>query len=204
VISTLSAKAETLEKEKRMKPRVYLLIGLVVAALLVFASMALAGDEGAPHEQDGTTLADTVREATAGYQTVEAAQAAGYGLFMGCVSGQQEGAMGLHYANGDLVGDGLLDAMAPEAIIYEPRKNGAPKIVGVEYIVIAEAWHANNEMPPTLNGHVLHYVGSPNRYGMPAFYELHVWAWKDNPNGTFADWNPKVSCDTYTGEAQAH
>jgi hypothetical protein len=112
--------------------------------------------------------------------------------------------MGLHYANGDLVGDGMLDAMAPEAIIYEPTKNGAPKIAGVEYIVIAEAWHANNEMPPILMGHVFHYVGSPNRYGMPAFYELHVWAWKDNPNGTFSDWNPKVSCDAYGAEPEAH
>ena len=27
------------------------------------------------------------------------------------------------------------------------------------------------------------------------FYELHVWAWKQNPTGAFADNNPKVSCD---------
>jgi hypothetical protein len=187
-----------------MKRRIYVLIGLIVPALLVFASMALAGNDDAPHAQGSATLIETVREATAAYQTVEAAQAAGYGLFMGCVSGQQEGAMGLHYANGDLVGDGALDAMKPEAIMYEPRKNGATEILGVEYIVIAEAWHATNEMPPTLMGHVFHYVGSPNRYGLPAFYELHVWAWKNNPNGTFSDWNPKVSCDAYTGEAGAH
>jgi hypothetical protein len=50
-------------------------------------------------------------------------------------------------------------------------------------------------------GQHFHYVGSPNRYGLPAFYELHVWAWRDNPNGTFADWNPKVSCADVEGEA---
>jgi hypothetical protein len=46
-------------------------------------------------------------------------------------------------------------------------------------------------------GQVFHYTASPNRYGIPAFYALHVWAWKENPNGTFADWNPKVSCRDY-------
>jgi hypothetical protein len=166
--------------------------------LLVVTAVALAGFDVQAQEHEGAgTLIDVVRQATEGFKEVAAAQAAGYGLFMGCVSGQQEGAMGLHYANGDLVGDGALDAMHPEAIIYEPRRNGAPQIVGVEYIVIAEQWHANNPMPPTLLGHVFNYIGSPNRYGLPAFYELHVWAWKDNPNGTFADFNPKVACDSY-------
>jgi hypothetical protein len=41
--------------------------------------------------------------------------------------------------------------------------------------------------------------GSPNRYGLPAFYELHVWAWRENPNGSFVDWHPHVICDGYTG-----
>ena len=30
---------------------------------------------------------------------------------------------------------------------------------------------------------------------LPALYELHVWAWRENPNGTYVDWNPRVSCD---------
>jgi hypothetical protein len=42
-------------------------------------------------------------------------------------------------------------------------------------------------------------VGAPNRYGLPAFYELHVWAWKTNPSGMFADWNPRVSCEEFVG-----
>jgi hypothetical protein len=41
----------------------------------------------------------------------------------------------------------------------------------------------------------LNLVPEPNRYRLPAFYELHVWAWEDNPNGSFADWNTLVSCD---------
>jgi hypothetical protein len=38
---------------------------------------------------------------------------------------------------------------------------------------------------------------APNRYGIPAFYALHVWAWRHNPQGTFVDYNPRVSCDGY-------
>jgi hypothetical protein len=128
---------------------------------------------------------------------LDAAEAAGYGLFHGCVSGPQEGAMGIHFVNGDLVGDGEVDASQPEALIYEFR-NGHLRLVGVEYVVIAEAWDADHDTPPTLMGQVFHYVGAPNRYRIPAFYELHVWAWKKNPSGMFTDWNPKVSCEDYT------
>jgi hypothetical protein len=68
----------------------------------------------------------------------------------------------------------------------------------VEYVVDAAAWHAKNPTTtPSLLGQLFHYNGSPNRYGGPPFYELHVWAWKHNPNGMFTDWNPKVSCADY-------
>ena len=28
---------------------------------------------------------------------------------------------------------------------------------------------------------LLHFVDSPHRFGLPAHYELHVWAWRDDP-----------------------
>jgi hypothetical protein len=49
-------------------------------------------------------------------------------------------------------------------------------------------------------GQLLNYVGSPNRYGLPPFYELHVWAWRSNPKGVFVDWNPAVSCAGFEPE----
>ena len=49
--------------------------------------------------------------------------------------------------------------------------------------------------PPMLEGQLLHFVDSPNRFGLPAHNENHVWAWRDNPNGVFVDWNPHVSCE---------
>jgi len=54
--------------------------------------------------------------------------------------------------------------------------------------------------PNELENVVLNLVGEPNRYRLPAFYELHVWAWRDNPDGSFADWNPLVSCDSQQGD----
>jgi hypothetical protein len=37
-------------------------------------------------------------------------------------------------------------------------------------------------------------TGEANRYQIPAFYSLHVWLWQTNPSGTFAAFNPDVSC----------
>jgi len=144
-------------------------------------------------------IVQAVREGTAAYIDINAATADGYGLFLGCTSGNQEGAMGVHYANGALVGDGALDARRPEVLMYEPTHDGRMRLIGVEFVVIAEAWHATNPAPPVLEGQLFHFNGSPNRYGLPPFYALHVWAWKNNPNGTFADWNPLVECDHYSG-----
>jgi hypothetical protein len=173
---------------------------------VVVAGLAcLLGSSAEPVRADGpqhkaaTGLVQAVRNATADFRDVANALAAGYASGGTCVSGPQEGAMGIHYPNAALVPDGALDAARPELLIYEQRA-GRLRLVGVEYIVIAADWHATHTDPPMLMGQHFHYVGSPNRYALPAFYELHVWAWKDNPNGMFADWNPKVSCEEYEGE----
>lgn len=178
-----------------MKRKLILTAGLVIVSIFAFATVALA--LVARQDETEERLVDVVRQATEPYHDVAAAEEAGYGLFHGCVSSPQEGAMGVHMVNGDLVGDGELDPAQPEALLYE-FKNGRMQLVGVEYVVIADDWHATHEGPPVLSGQLLNYSSSPNRYGIPAFYELHVWAWKRNPLGTFTDWNPKVSCAQYT------
>ena len=139
-----------------------------------------------------------VRESTERFHDVSVAEAEGYALQFGCVSGSDYGAMGLHYVNGSLVGDGDLDATHPEIVIYEQTPGGRLRMTGADYLVIADAWHAKHgPAPPELGGQLLHLFETPNRFGLPAFYTLHVWAWKDNPNGTFVNWHPKVSCDSF-------
>ena len=110
--------------------------------------------------------------------------------------------MGVHFVNGDLVGDGAIDAERPEALMYEWR-NGRFRLVGVEYVVIADAWNAAHPAPPVLDGQLFTFTGAPNRYGIPAFYALHVWAWRDNPEGVFQDFNPAVSCAEFDGGGHA-
>jgi hypothetical protein len=135
-------------------------------------------------------LVQLVRQATRQFTDVQLAIAAGYEPGP-CVSGPNEGAMGIHYVNPAFLDDAAPVLEEPEALIYEQRPNGRLRLVGVEYITLAG--------PAALEGHLFNYVGSPNRYGLPEFYELHVWAWKENPKGTFADWNPRVSCDAFAG-----
>ena len=180
-----------------MNPKRTFSLGLLVAVLLGGFSIALAAG---PVPNSDSTLVETVRRATAGFKDFGAAEAAGYGLFHGCVSGPQQGAMGIHFVKGDLVGDGAIDAQQPEALIYEQRGDQL-RLVGVEYVVFADDWNAQHATPPVLMGQLFNLNGSPNRYDIPAFYELHVWAWENNPDGMFADWNPRVSCEEYSGDA---
>ena len=103
--------------------------------------------------------------------------------------------MGVHYVNGTLLNSGVINASQPQALIYEPLKNGKMKLVGVEFITFAAPWlAANNNTPPVLEGQVFQFVDSPNRFNIPAFFELHVWAWRDNPQGAYVDWNNDVTC----------
>ncbi len=183
-----------------MRSRPLLVIGLAGTLLATSAGTARSGDDD--RHRRATGLVREVRNATKDFHDVSAALAAGYGSAGSCVSGPEEGAMGIHFPNGALVMDGVLDAQRPEILVYE-QKGGRLRLVAVEFIVIAEAWHASNAAPPVLMGQHFHYVGSPNRYGLPAFYELHVWAWKDNPHGMFVDWNPAVSCEEFNPDAEA-
>jgi len=178
--------------------RVALLSSLAVAAPL-FASDDIAAHDSeqahAGHEHAAPAkLVQIVRDATRQFVDVNAA-AAYYGPAFGCVSGPDHGAMGVHYINGALVGDGEIDAYRPEALIYEPSSGGRMRLVGVEYIVDYTTWLATHDAPPMLEGQAFQIVGSPNRFGLPSFFELHVWAWRDNPNGAFVDWNNRVSCE---------
>ena len=88
-------------------------------------------------------------------------------------------------------------------MIYEPLPNGRVRLIGADYLVFQGRLGCDaTRRPPQLMGQLLHLFESPNRFGLPDFYTLHVWAWKDNPTGTFVNWHANVSCDAFNGKAQ--
>ena len=181
----------------------YSLAGLL-ALTSFWPSPALAQDHQSHgvHKNQPGDLVKLVRESTARFRDVAVAEAEEYHLQFGCVSGPDAGAMGLHYVNFPLVTDGELDAARPEIVIYEPTSNGRLRLIGADYLVFKADWEAKHpgEGSPQLMGQLLHLFESPNRFGLPDFYTLHVWAWKDNPTGTFVNWHSRVSCDGFSGQ----
>jgi hypothetical protein len=173
---------------ERFRISVFLILATACCVVTAFADQ---------HDSHASSpLVDIVREATAPFLDANVAMAFGYVPKPFCVTGPDQGAMGVHLVNGGLVADGQLDPAKPESLVYEPR-NGRLQLVAAEYIVLADAWHAQHPQPPTLFGQLLNYIAAPNRYGNPNFYEIHVWAWKENPFGVFVDWNPRASCADY-------
>ncbi|HKE45124.1 MAG TPA: hypothetical protein VKB41_11380 [Steroidobacteraceae bacterium] len=147
-------------------------------------------------------LVDKVRRATAKYRDINVMFAeGGWKAATPCVSGPNSGAMGVHFLKDGRVGDGILKPDEPEALIFQPMANGAMRLVGVEFIELKDVWDSignGGGKQPTLEGQLLNLVTEPNRYTLHAFYELHVWAWQDNPDGFFADWNSNVNCNKAT------
>jgi hypothetical protein len=171
------------------------LLSSLVTAPSLFAADSAATKHSAHAQVSPSTLVQLVKDGTAKYIDVNAATAAGYGPFLGCVAGTDHGAMGIHYVNPTLLSNLTLDPSQPQALIYEPS-NGKMTLVGVEFILDSASWlAANPNTSPVLDGQVFNFVGYPNRFSINSFFELHVWAWRDNPQGAFVDWNNSVSCE---------
>lgn len=156
---------------------------------------------------DQGELLKIVRDNTARFRNVEVAKGEQYGLLFGCVTGDDFGAMGLHFVkkafldHPPMLPDGTPDPTQPQIVIYEPVPGGGLKLIGADYLLFADAWDKDHPgVPPQLKGQAFHYFSSPNRFGLPPFYTLHVWAWKDNPLGAFVNWHPDVSCKPFNGQ----
>ena len=183
-----------------IRPSRSILLRLAATGSLVVAAPFVAAAHDSSREQAPDQLVRIVRDATRQFINVDVATTFGYGPFLGCVNGPDHGAMGIHYVNHALFVDGQLDATKPEALIYEPS-GGRLRLVGVEFLVLAEPWLASHGgAPPVLEGQVFNLVNSPNRFNLPAFFELHVWAWRNNPQGSFVDWNNHVTCEGQTSD----
>ena len=181
--------------------RLALVLGVALAAcqgdskpteLSIAPSFVRSASETTPIT-DEKQLAE-LRQVTARFHTLEAAKEAGYSTqITPCWAHHSAGGMGYHFGNTALF-DANVDLLQPETVIYEPQAGGHMKFVGMEYIVPLAAWEAAN-----------HNLNDPNdvpqllgqkftRHSFLPIFKLHIWLWQYNPSGTFADWNPKVSC----------
>jgi hypothetical protein len=154
------------------------------AAPAAVAAPAAAHDMGHTMREDDRAAAML---ATAGFQDVATAEAAGYASSLdtlGCFQDPARGGMGLHFINQSLL-DANLDITKPEALVYELDAAGhITGLVAHEYIVPVDAW--TSRRPPRLFGMDLH------KHPTLPLWVLHTWLWKDNPTGVFSDWNPAV------------
>ena len=136
----------------------------------------------------GKADAAAVRQATNKYHDIDAAFADGYVLFYRCTEQPGVGTMGQHLVKMSLVADPDIDALHPEVLVYEPKRNGGMKLVAVEYVTL------DTSVQRSVLGQPLLFKEAGNRYGLPDFYERHAWIWQGNPRGMFDDWNPSITC----------
>jgi hypothetical protein len=183
LISIETSSQETGVSEKNTATTVWWLTRLAVLSAAAIGAAA-AADGGR------NSLVDHVRAANERFQDVGIALMEGYAPIP-CASGVDGGAMGVHYVNAKLIGD-MVDIKQPQAVMYEPTPDGRLQLIAVEYIT--------TKGPAALDNQLFNFNGAPNRYGLPPFYELHVWAWKMNPRGAFADMNPTVSCEHHAAK----
>src|SRR3954454_20351966 len=162
-----------------------------IALALVFATAALAIPLtliSLASASDAHSLTTVAAAATARFHDLGAAQDAAWaGLVkntagLTCIEDPPAGGgMGVHWANGSLLFDANIDPATPEALVYAPNAAGQPKLAALEYIAVAPGWrpagHAANA-PPTLFGRPFDLTPDGNRFGLPAFWSLHVWIWQ--------------------------
>jgi hypothetical protein len=138
-------------------------------------------------ETDGAIA--TLQRVTARYHDLNVATSPeeGFVLLHPCEARPGEGPVGVVYFNPTRLLDGVIDPEKPDALIYEPARNGErPRLVGVEFAIPYAL--APNQQPPTFLGATFQ---SEEEFGV---FALHVWVWRNNPEGLFAETNPNVSC----------
>jgi hypothetical protein len=138
-----------------------------------------------PGTEAGDALA-TLQRVTARYHRLSAAQEDGFVLLHPCEARGNEGPVGTVYVQMGRLLDGVIDPELPDALIYEPRKDDEPRLVGVEFAIPYPLW--NQQEPPTFLGATFQ---REDEFGV---FALHAWVWRNNPAGLFAETNPSVSC----------
>lgn len=196
---------------------------LAISSALAVSSALLASSASAevPRNQPSEALQQLARQLEP-YKDVDYATQNGYVQVSGCETHPTLGTMGYHYARPDLLGltapvDGRVNgtgtytgANPPALLLYVPDGQGGRKLAGIEMLVFAEAWDAQNNHPPMFNGREFNYmVDDPDTqpddaHGFMPHYDLHIWLYEHNPSGLYAQWNPALSCGATNGTNGAH
>ena len=196
----------------------------VLAAVVSICSPAARGASSEP------TL-EEVRALTSKYRDIKVAIAEGYIASPGdmCETAPMMGfaaklgGMGVHYFRPDLLGITTppnprvagtgthTDFRKPAILIYKPMADGSMELVAVENLVFKKAWHAaGNTSPPTFHG--IEYdsmqddpdTAIDEAHMFEPHYDRHVWVHRANARGTFAQFNPSVTCKGAAQSASAH
>lgn len=174
---------------QRRATRVKWALAIALTALLAAAvvPLSLAGGSNRP------SSLSRLKHVTGAYHNPRLAFAGGFERDDFCVESPQ-GGMGFHYGNPARL-DLVVDRDKPEFLLYAPAPGGERRLTGVEYMKIdADQNLETDDDRPRLFGRRFKGPMPGHGPGMPIHYDLHVWLWKDNPRGTFADWNPRVDC----------
>ena len=175
------------------------LIALAVAAAIpVVGSVSASAKEKPPSSPHRTALQrelQSVKAATARYHSYKQAVRAGYSVAGEPCVASPLGTMGIHAVNPALMADPAISPLRPEILLYVPKANGKLRLVGVEYWKAdADGSLATDDDRPSLFGQPFNGPMPGHNPTMPVHYDLHVWIWKANPSGLFAQFNPALSC----------
>lgn len=135
--------------------------------------------------EDNATLA-LLRSVTARYHDLNAALADDFVLLHECESRPGEGPVGAVYVHMGRLLDGRIDPASPDALIYAPGPNGQSVLAGAEFAIPYGMWTGST--PPQFMGATFQ---PEDEFGV---FALHAWIWLNNPEGMFAETNPRISC----------
>ena len=205
-----------------MKNPFPLRITLLIGAFFLTSASAEAQSSSGPAAGHEPTLAE-VKQATSRFQDVEVALKEGYiadpmnlcdtADMMGRPA--SDGAMGIHFFRPDLLaitateprvnGVGVhTDFLNPAILIYEPQADGTLELVAVENLVFKASWDSLGAEPPSFLGVPYDLMADDasteidEAHMFEPHYDRHVWIYRENPNGVFAQFNPDVSCAYHT------
>jgi hypothetical protein len=207
--------------------RTFVIAGIAALSLAAAVAAGMVSKSSArPAPGPGEPTLDEVRQATERFRDVNVALAEGYirdpfnlcetAAMMGRATAL--GSMGIHYFRPDLLGitappsprvNGVgthTDFRKPSILIYEPQADGSLQLIAVENLAFTAAWRAAGHTdPPSFYG--VKYdvmVDDPKTavdeaHMFEPHFDRHVWIYRENPNGVFAQFNPAVTCEHHRG-----